>query len=46
MKALKREAIYTTSYRDLDHLRSNLAAFIDQYYNGTRGTRLPATERV
>ena len=36
MKTLKREEIYATSYRDLDHLRSNLAAFIDEYYNGTR----------
>ena len=36
MKTLKREEIYATSYRDLDQLRSNLAAFIDEYYNGTR----------
>ncbi len=36
MKTLKREEIYATAYRDLDHLRANLAAFIDQYYNGTR----------
>jgi len=36
MKTLKREEIYATAYRDLDHLRSNLAAFIDEYYNGTR----------
>ena len=36
LKTLKREEIYATSYRDLDHLRMNLAAFIDEYYNGTR----------
>ena len=36
MKTLKREEIYATAYRDLDHLRTNLAAFIDEYYNGTR----------
>lgn len=36
LKTLKREEIYATSYRDLDHLRTNIAAFIDQYYNGTR----------
>ena len=35
MKTLRRE-VYTTSYRDLDHLRTNLAAFIEEYYNGTR----------
>ena len=29
MKTLKREEIYATAYRDLDHLRSNLAAFIE-----------------
>ena len=36
MKTLKREEIYATAYRDLDHLRANLAAFIEEYYNGTR----------
>lgn len=36
LKTLKREEIYATSYHNLDHLRTNLAAFIDQYYNGTR----------
>ena len=36
MKTLKREEIYATAYRDLDHLRTNLAAFIDEYSNGTR----------
>ena len=29
LKTLKREEIYATAYRDLDHLRMNLAAFID-----------------
>lgn len=36
LKTFKREEIYASSYRDLDHLRTNIAAFIDQYYNGTR----------
>ena len=36
VKTLKREEIYATSYRDLDHLRANIAAFIDQYYNAVR----------
>ena len=36
LKTLKREEIDATSYRDLDHLRTNLAAFIEAYYNGTR----------
>jgi hypothetical protein len=36
MKTLKREEIYATAYRDLDHLRSNLAVFIEESYNGTR----------
>jgi transposase InsO family protein len=36
LKTLKREEIYATSYRDLDHLRTNIAAFIDQYYNRIR----------
>jgi putative transposase len=36
MKTLKREEIYTNTYRDLDHLRANLAAFIEQYYNRGR----------
>jgi len=36
MKTLKREETYATAYRALDHLRANLAAFIDEYYNGTR----------
>jgi transposase InsO family protein len=36
MKTLKREEIYTSEYRDLDHLRENIAAFIDSYYNRVR----------
>ena len=36
MKTLKREEIYANTYRDLDHLRINIAAFIEQYYNRCR----------
>jgi len=36
LKTLKREEIYATEYRDLDHLRENIAAFIDSYYNRVR----------
>jgi putative transposase len=36
MKTLKREEIYANTYRDLDHLRRNIAAFIEQYYNRDR----------
>jgi len=36
LKTLKREEIYTNEYRDLDHLRMKLEAFIDQYYNRCR----------
>jgi putative transposase len=36
MKTLKREEIYAGEYRDLDHLRENLAVFIDLYYNRVR----------
>jgi len=36
LKTLKREEISATTYRDLEHLRTNMAAFIDQYYNRTR----------
>jgi putative transposase len=36
MKTLKREEIYAQDYRDLDHLRSNIEAFIEQYYNRQR----------
>jgi hypothetical protein len=36
MKTLKREEIYANEYRDLDHLRENVAVFIDSYYNRGR----------
>jgi len=36
MKTLKREEIYAGEYLDLDHLRKNIAAFIDSYYNRVR----------
>lgn len=36
MKTLKREVIYANEYRDMDHLRENIAAFIDSYYNRVR----------
>ena len=36
MKTLTREEICANTYRDLDHLRANLAVFIEQYYNRDR----------
>lgn len=36
MKTLKREEIYANTYRDLDHLRANIAAFIEPYDNRDR----------
>jgi putative transposase len=36
MKTLKREEIHANEYRDLDHLRENVASFIDGYYNRVR----------
>ena len=36
MKTLKREEIYASEYRDLDHLRCDIQAFIEQYYNRLR----------
>jgi putative transposase len=36
MRTLKREEIYANTYRDLDHLRANIAAFIEQYDNRDR----------
>jgi putative transposase len=36
MKTLKREEIYANTYRDLEHLRMNMEAFIEQYYNRAR----------
>ncbi len=47
MKTLKREEIHANEYRDLDHLRENVALFIEDYYNRVRlhsalGYRTPA----
>ena len=36
LKTLKREEIYANRYRDLGHLRRNIEAFIEQYYNRAR----------
>jgi putative transposase len=36
MKTLKQEEIYANEYRDLEHLQTNLAAFIERYYNTQR----------
>jgi transposase InsO family protein len=36
LKTLKREEIYANKYRDLDDLRANIEAFIEQYYNRQR----------
>jgi putative transposase len=36
MKTLKREEIYANRYDNLEHLRANLAEFIERYYNGQR----------
>ena len=36
MKTFKREEIYANTYRDLEHLRLNIEAFIEQYYNRAR----------
>jgi len=36
IRTLKREEIYATNYRDLDHLRLNIEEFIEQYYNRLR----------
>jgi putative transposase len=36
IKTLKREEIDAREYRDLKHLRENVAAFIDSYYNRVR----------
>jgi len=36
MKTLKREEIYANTYRDLAHLRTHVATFIEQYYNRRR----------
>jgi putative transposase len=36
MQTLKREEIYASAYRDMEHLRSNLEEFIERYYNRKR----------
>src|ERR1700737_4362546 len=36
MKTLKREEIHANQYDDLEHLRANIAEFIEQYYNRHR----------
>jgi transposase InsO family protein len=36
MRTLKREEIYANTYVDLEHLRANIAAFMEQYYNRCR----------
>jgi transposase InsO family protein len=36
MKTLKREEIYANHYRDLEHLRTNIEEFLDEYYNRCR----------
>jgi putative transposase len=36
MRTLKREEIYASVYRDLEHLRNNLEEFIERYYNQKR----------
>lgn len=36
MKTLKREEVYANTYVDLEHLRTNIEAFIEQYYNRCR----------
>jgi len=36
MKTLKREEIYANTYVDLEHLRTNIELFIEQYYNRCR----------
>src|SRR5262249_45611777 len=36
MKTLKKEEIWASRYRDLEHLRENIVEFIDHYYNRVR----------
>jgi hypothetical protein len=36
MKTLKHEEIHANEYRDLEHLRTDLAIFIERYYNNQR----------
>ena len=41
MKKLKRGEIYSTSYRDIEHLRLNLEPFSGQYHDGLRAPVVP-----
>jgi transposase InsO family protein len=36
MKTLKREEIYASEYRDLEHLLQSVEVFIEHYYNRCR----------
>ena len=36
MKTLKQEEIRANEYRDLNHLRNNVAEFVERYYNRER----------
>ena len=36
IKTLKREEIYAHKYENLEHLRTNIEEFIDEYYNRQR----------
>ena len=36
MQTLKREEIYASAYRNMEHLRANLEDFIERYYNKKR----------
>ena len=36
IKTLKREEIYANEYNDLEHLRTNITEFIEEYYNRQR----------
>ena len=36
MKTLKQEEIYSNRYANLEHLRTNIEEFIEQYYNRQR----------
>jgi transposase InsO family protein len=36
MKTLKQEEIYANAYRDLEHLRTSIAEFLEHYYNRLR----------
>jgi transposase InsO family protein len=36
IKTLKREEVYATEYREIQHLRANIEEFIERYYNRCR----------